>query len=88
MTPSSAELLPIPAPPLARKRLPAAVTTSPQQVAWETLRRGWGIQGTVAQQQVVPSLPPSCEATVQHPLLTQGRAAPTENQEPRTHRLR
>ena len=60
----------------------------PPQVAWETLGRGWGIQGTVAQQQVVPSLPPSCEATVQHPLLTQRRAAPTESQKPGTHCLR
>ena len=82
MTLSSTEPLPIPAPPLTRKRLPTAVTTSPQ-VALETLCGGWEIQGTVAQQQVVPSLPPSSEAAALHPWLSQGRAALRASQEPR-----
>lgn len=50
---------------LARNRLPTAVTTSPQ-VALETFLRQ-GTWCTVAQQQVVPSLPPSSEATALWP---------------------
>ena len=46
VTRSSAELLPIPAPPLARKRLPAAVTTSPRRLPG---KRSAGAGGSRAQ---------------------------------------
>jgi hypothetical protein len=49
-------------PTLPRKRLLTTVTTS-SQVALETLHRGRKSWGTVAQQQVVASLPPSSEAS-------------------------
>lgn len=49
---------------------------SPRKPHW-----AWRSWGTVARQQVVPSLPPSCGAAARHP-PAQGGELRTESQEP------